>query len=157
MLVIFQQLLLLFDLTVSSILFLLLRNKIVLLLLIVLQDIGLILSLILYFVSFINTSYFKAGFIVPLIKRFWLTLLIIFLYATSSVLFQALFLSHNWNRSDGYMTAWSPLTQVFYVLQRSMAVLFYYSYKRTSLLICTPQFYNADLLFGSHSLDSKIN
>ena len=151
MLLIFQHLLLLFDLIVSSILFLLLQNKIVLLLFVVLQDIGLILSLTLYFVSFINTSYFKAGFIMPLIIRFWLTLLIILLYAILSVVFQAVFLSHIWNRPDGYVTTWSPLIQVLYVLQRSLAVIFYYSYKRTSLQICTPQFYNTDLLFGAHS------
>ena len=150
MLIIFQHLLLLFDLTVSSILFLLLQNKIVLLIFVVLQDIGLILSLTLYFVSFINTSYFKAGFILPLILKFWLTLLTILLYVILSVVFQAVFLSHTWNRLDGYATAWSPLVQVFYVLQRSLAVLFYYSYKRTSLQICTPQFYNTDLLFESN-------
>lgn len=148
MLIVFQQILLLFDLVVNSIFFLFLHNKTILLVLAVLQDIGLILSVTLYFASFINTSYFKAGFLLPLLRRFWLSLLITTIYAIFSLVFQAVFLSHTLNRTDGYNNSWNSLIQVFYVLQRSLAVLFYYTYKRTSISVCNPKFYNSELLFG---------
>ena len=148
MLIVFQHILLFLDLVVNSIFFLFLHNKILLLVLAVLQDIGLILSITLYFASFINTSYFKAGFLLPLLRRFWLSLFITTIYAVLSLVFQAIFLSHTLNRTDGYNNSWSSLIQVFYVLQRSTAVLFYYIYKRTSTCVCNPKFYNSELLFG---------
>ncbi|KAI6650653.1 putative membrane protein [Oopsacas minuta] len=151
MLILVQHFLLFFDLLVNSIIILLLQNKIILLLFAVLQDIALLLSIALFFVSFINTSYFKAGFLLPLIRRFWLTLLITALYAILSLIFQAVFLSHTLNRPDGYKNSWSSLIQVLYVLHRSIAVLFYYAYKRTSLCICSSKFYNTDLLFNAQS------
>ena len=147
MLVLIQHLLLLFDLSINSFVFLLLPNKIILLIFAVLQDIGILLSLSLYFVTFINTSYFKAGIVFPLIKKFWLTLLLTLLYFAFSICFHALFFSHAWNRPDGYVDSWTPLLQIFYVIHRILSVVFYYSYKRTSLRLCTPYFYNPDTLF----------
>ena len=134
-----QLLLLLVDLVCNSFSILLGQNTIVLLVLYMVQDIALVFSIILLFVAFFSTFAFKAGLILSLIKKFSASLLIGLLYLSLTVAYQIWNLAVRWEQPIMYH--WTEGLQAVYVLQKFLAVIFYYFYKRAALRLGDNKYY----------------
>ena len=114
-------------------------NTVVLLVLYLIQDIGLIFSLILLFLVFFETFAFKAGLFLPLVKKFSATLLLGGLYLLLTFAFHVWNLTLRWGRQNEY--GWNDGLQAVYVLQKLLAVLYYYFYKRAALRLGHAKYY----------------
>ncbi len=134
-----QLLLLLVDLVCNSFTILLGHNTVVLLLLYMVQDIALIFTLILLFVAFFSTFAFRAGLISILIKKFSASLLIGLLYLSLTVAYHIWNLTVRWDQPNMYH--WTNGLQTVYVLQKLLAVIFYYFYKRAALRLGDNKYY----------------
>jgi len=140
-----QYLLLLEDLILNSFSILARFQNVVLLVLYVIQDACLLLAVIVLFLVFFNTYIFQAGLVNILINKFKLTIFVVFVYLGLCIGLNAWGLTMIWN--DPYVYIYSPGYIVLFVLQRLAAVLYYYSYKRTVLILSHPKFYeNSDWL-----------
>ena len=115
------------------------RNPIILLVLYLVQDIGLIFAAVLIFLIFFNTYAFKAGLLMLLIREFSATLLVSLLYFVVTFGMNAWMLSLQWQRPNSYI--WGDPLQALYVLQKLLAVLYYYLYKRAALRLGDPKYY----------------
>ena len=123
-------------------------NSIVLLVLYLIQDICLIFSLILLFLVFFNTFAFKAGLISLLIKKFAATLAIGVLYLVVTVSFHIWNLSIRWQRTNEY--GWNDGLQTVHVLQKLLAIVYYYLYKRAALRLGNSKYYENSEWFRKH-------
>ena len=123
-------------------------NSIVLLVLYLIQDICLIFSLILLFLVFFNTFAFKAGLISLLIKKFAATLAIGVLYLVVTVSFHIWNLSIRWQRTNEY--GWNDGLQAVHVLQKLLAIVYYYLYKRAALRLGNSKYYENSEWFRKH-------
>ena len=103
------------------------------------QDVVLLFSLVLLFLVFFNTFVFKAGLINLLIRKFSGTLLVGIVYIVLTLGFQIWNLSVRWDHSNVYR--WSNSLQAMYVFQKSMAVVYYYLYKRAALHLGDTKYY----------------
>ncbi|XP_054711814.1 transmembrane protein 138-like [Uloborus diversus] len=112
---------------------------VVLLALNVVQGIGIVCSIIILFLMFANTYVFRAGLLGILISRYRFTLIICFSYLAISIAWHFWNLKFKWDNPYAY--TWTTNLLVLYILQRSCAVLYYYFYKRTALLVVDPCFY----------------
>lgn len=112
---------------------------VVLLVLHVIQDIGIVCNIIILFLMFANTFVFRAGLLGILISRYRFTLITCFVYLAITIAWHFWNLKFKWNNPYAY--SWTTYLLVLYILQRSCAVLYYYFYKRTALLVVDPCFY----------------
>ncbi len=115
------------------------RSPIFLLVLYLIQDIGLIFAAVLIFLIFFNTYAFKAGLLTLLITKFSPTLIVSFIYFVLTFGTNAWVLSLQWRRQNSYI--WGDLLQALYVLQKMLAILYYYLYKRAALRLGDPKYY----------------
>lgn len=114
-------------------------NTVVLLVMYMVQDIALVFNLILLFLVFFNTFVFKAGLVSLLVKKFAGTLIIGILYVALTLAFHVWNLNTRWGRAYEYR--FSAGLQVLYVLQKLLAVGYYYSYKRAALRLGDLKYY----------------
>lgn len=123
-------------------------NSIVLLVIYLIQDICLIFSLILLFLVFFNTFAFKAGLISLLVKKFAATLLTGVLYLALTVAFHIWNVSVRWQRTNVY--GWNDGLQAVHVLQKLLAIFYYYLYKRAALRLGNSKYYENSEWFRKH-------
>lgn len=115
------------------------KNPILLLVIFLLQDMGLILAAVLIFLIFFNTYAFKAGLLSLLVRKFSATLVVSLLYFVFTLGYHAWSLDLQWGRPNSYI--WSDGLQALYVLQKLLAVVYYYLYKRAALRLGDPKYY----------------
>ena len=115
------------------------RSPIFLLILYLIQDIGLIFAGVLIFLIFFNTYAFKAGLLTLLITEFLSALVVSFVYFVLTFGLNAWVLSLQWQRPNSFI--WGDLLQALYVVQKMLAVLYYYLYKRAALRLGDPKYY----------------
>ena len=148
-LVLLLQLLLLgVDISCNSFTILFGGNAVVLLVLYMIQDICLIFSLVLLFLVFFNTFVFKAGLISLLIRKFSGTMLISAVYLILTISYHIWNLSVRWGRSNEYR--WSNGLQAMYVIQKLLAVVHYYFYKRAALRLGDTKYYEDSSWLRKH-------
>eukprot|EP00095_Tigriopus_kingsejongensis_P011595 maker-scaffold297_size217559-snap-gene-1.22 protein:Tk11595 transcript:maker-scaffold297_size217559-snap-gene-1.22-mRNA-1 annotation:"predicted protein" len=132
---------LLADLVINTFCELFRFESVILLVIFVIQDVCLVFSLIIVFLSFISTYIFQAGLGGILATQFRTAILVSLAYIGLSIAFHVASLSERWY--DPLSPEWwNPGLLVLFVLQRFMAALYYYYYKRTALRIADPRFYD---------------
>ncbi|XP_043580260.1 transmembrane protein 138 isoform X2 [Bombus pyrosoma] len=134
-----QYLVLFFDIFVNSFATFSRANPINLLILYVAQDICLIMTITLLLVNFFSTYIFQIGLIQLLYTKFRVTLILCIIYMVLSVSLHTWDIKVHWSSPLKYY--WTKDFHVFYSLHRGVAVLHYYFYKRASLRIADPRFY----------------
>ena len=127
------------------------RNTVVLLVLYMIQDIALVFSLILIFLVFFSTFVFKAGLVSLLVRKFAGTLIVGVLYLALTVAFHIWNLSVRWGRTYEYR--FNSGLQAMYVLQKLLAVGYYYLYKRAALRLGNPKYYEDSEWLRKHLHD----
>ncbi|KAK0182107.1 hypothetical protein PV327_000276 [Microctonus hyperodae] len=145
-----QNLLLLFDICVNSFASFARNQSIELLSLYVIQDFCLILALTLLLVNFFATYIFQAGLIQLLYVRFRLTLILCVVYIILSISLHIWHMSIHWYQP--LIHYWTKSFHSLYSIQRTVAVMYYYFYKRASLRIGDPRFYE-----GSSWMEQQLN
>ncbi|XP_044261915.1 transmembrane protein 138 [Tribolium madens] len=109
------------------------------LILLIIQCACLVISLGTLFVSFFSTYAFQAGLIDLLYEKFHVSLLIFLLYFFMTIFLQIWFLVVQWNNTAKFM--WTTPLFILFIGQRTLTPIYYYFYKRTSLRISDPRFY----------------
>lgn len=115
------------------------RSPILLLVIFLVQDMGLILAAVLIFLIFFNTYAFKAGLLSLLVRKFSATLAVSFLYFALTLSYHAWSLDLQWKKPNSYI--WSGGLQALYVLQKLLAIVYYYVYKRAALRLGDSKYY----------------
>ncbi|XP_018578123.1 transmembrane protein 138 [Anoplophora glabripennis] len=114
------------------------ENNALMLILFIVQDACLILALSALLLTFFSTYVFQTGLVYLLYERFRATLLMCIVY------FGLTTIVHIWSlitRWSNLKHSWSlPFLTVF-ILQRFLATVYYYCYKRAALRISDPRFY----------------
>lgn len=134
-----QFIILIFDLLANSFAELLLIETVVPLIIFIIQDIGILFNIIIIFLMFFNTFVFQAGLVKLLIHRFTGTIIISGIYFFLSVSFHVWIQNLRWRYRHRFV--WTNGLQVLFVFQRFVAMLYYYSYKRTTLCLGDPRLY----------------
>lgn len=124
------------------------KNPILLLVIFLLQDMGLILAAVLIFLIFFNTYAFKAGLLSVLVRKFSATLVVSFLYFVLTLSYHAWSLDLQWGRPNSYI--WNEGLQALYVLQKLLAVVYYYLYKRAALRLGDSKYYEDSTWLRKH-------
>ncbi|XP_046573259.1 transmembrane protein 138-like isoform X1 [Haliotis rubra] len=141
-----QYLLLLVDLVLNSFTEMLRFENVILLIMFVIQDICILFAVIVVFLLFFNTYIFQAGLVNILVNKFRLPICVTFIYfmlnvglhVWGMVLFDSQTL--RWDDPDKYI--WDVTGyRVLFIIQRTVAILYYYFYKRTALKLGDPRFY----------------
>uniref|UniRef100_A0ABD2X1E7 Transmembrane protein 138 n=1 Tax=Trichogramma kaykai TaxID=54128 RepID=A0ABD2X1E7_9HYME len=138
---IIQYFCLLFDVGVNSFLTFARSNPADLLVLFVIQDFCLIIALTILLANFFSTYVFQAGLIQLLYTEFRSTLVICVLYIILSISLHSWHMTVHWN--SPFLHYWSITYHALLTTQRSIAVLYYYLSKRTSLQISDPKFHES--------------
>ena len=126
-LLITQLLLLMADLLINSLsLVIASYSNTALLVAFIIQDIFLFVSLVMIFVNFFNTFAFAAGLIGLLTRKFAWPLVVGVVYLIVTIGYHVWSLTTRWSQD----WAWSDGQQFLYVVQKLIAVLYYYLYKR---------------------------
>ncbi|KAG7213247.1 hypothetical protein KM043_002547 [Ampulex compressa] len=107
----------------------------------VIQDFFLIVALTLLLVTFFSTYIFQVGLIQVLYRRFLITLVLCIMYTMLSIGFHTWHINSLWASPARHY--WMKVFHTFQALHKTVAVLYYYSYKRASLRIADPRFYEA--------------
>ncbi|CAB4056802.1 TMEM138 [Lepeophtheirus salmonis] len=115
-------------------------ESVILLVIFVIQDVCLIFSLIIVFLSFFSTYVFQAGLVGVLFNEFKTPIFVTITYICLSIGFHIWSLNVRWY--DPVSFWWTDGLVALYVFQRSMSTLYYYYYKRTALQITNPKFYD---------------
>ncbi|XP_071573871.1 transmembrane protein 138 [Temnothorax nylanderi] len=137
--VILQYVILLFDVCVNSFASFARRHPTDLLVLYVIQDFCLIVALTLLLVNFFSTYIFQAGLIQLLYTRFRMTLVLCIIYMILSISLHTWHITIHWSAPLEHY--WTKGFHTLYSAHRTVAVLYYYFYKRASLRIADPRFY----------------
>ncbi|CAK9830179.1 Transmembrane protein 138 [Anthophora retusa] len=139
--IIVQYLILLFDIFVNSFTSFSRQNPIHLLILYVVQDVCLIITVTILLVNFFSTYIFQIGLIQLLYTKFRVTLILCIIYMILSISL------HIWDikahRSSSHRCYWTKDFHILHSLHKGVAVLYYYFYKRASLRIADPRFYES--------------
>ncbi|XP_053544896.1 transmembrane protein 138 [Bombina bombina] len=138
-----QFMLLLFDLFVNSFSELLRSAPVIQLVLFILQDVGTLFAAIVLFLMLFNTFVFQAGLLGILVQRFQVTVLMCALHLALSIALHVWLMNLRWKTQNVFI--WSDGLQALYVLQRVVAVLYFYFYKRTILNLGDSRFYHDSL------------
>ncbi|KAF3420737.1 hypothetical protein E2986_14158 [Frieseomelitta varia] len=139
--IIIQYLILFFDIFVNSFATFSRANPINLLILYMAQDVCLITTITLLLVNFFSTYIFQIGLIQLLYTKFRVTLILCIIYITLSISLHTWDIKIHWSSPLKYY--WTKDFHVFYSLHRGVAVLHYYLYKRASLRLADPRFYES--------------
>ncbi|XP_076239472.1 transmembrane protein 138 [Calliopsis andreniformis] len=139
--IIVQYLILFFDIFVNSFAGFCRQNPIYLLILYVVQDFCLIMTLTVLLVNFFSTYIFQVGLIQLLYTKFRITLILCIAYMILSISLHTWHIKMHWLSPLRYY--WTKDFHVLYSLHRGVAVLYYYFYKRASLRIADPRFYES--------------
>ncbi|XP_011149170.1 transmembrane protein 138 [Harpegnathos saltator] len=137
--VILQHAILLFDICVNSFASFSRQHPTDLLVLYVIQDFCLITNLTLLLVNFFSTYIFQAGLIQLLYTRFRMTLILCIVYIVLSISLHTWHITLHWSAPLNHY--WTRGFHALYSMHRTVAVLYYYFYKRASLRIGDPRFY----------------
>ncbi|TGZ45668.1 transmembrane protein 138 [Temnothorax longispinosus] len=148
--VILQYVILLFDVCVNSFASFARRHPTDLLVLYVIQDFCLIVALTLLLVNFFSTYIFQAGLIQLLYTRFRMTLVLCIIYMILSISLHTWHITIHWSAPLEHY--WTKGFHTLYSAHRTVAVLYYYFYKRASLRIADPRFYK-----GSAWLQNQLS
>ncbi|XP_053228148.1 transmembrane protein 138-like [Podarcis raffonei] len=138
-----QFLLLFYDLFVNSFSELLRMAPVIQLVLFIIQDIAILFNVIIIFLMFFNTFVFQAGLVNLLFQKFKGTIVLSAAYLALSISFHIWVMNLRWKNSKYFV--WIDGLQTLFVFQRTVAVLYYYFYKRTSLHLGDPRFYQDSL------------
>ncbi|XP_072756903.1 transmembrane protein 138 [Anoplolepis gracilipes] len=141
--VILQYVILLFDICVNSFASFARQHPTDLLVLYVIQDFCLIAALTLLLVNFFSTYIFQAGLIQLLYTRFRITLILCIIYMILSISLHTWHITIHW--STPLKHYWTKGFHILYSTHRTVAVLYYYFYKRASLRIGDPRFYKGSV------------
>ncbi|XP_068170224.1 transmembrane protein 138 [Antennarius striatus] len=134
-----QMTLLAYDLFVNSFSELLRGAPVNQLVLFIIQDIVILFNVIIILLMMFNTYVFQVGLVSLLLKRFRAVLIVSALYLTLSISLHCWVLNLRWIESDVFI--WTDGLQALFVFQRTVAVFYYYFYKRTSELMGDPRLY----------------
>ncbi|CAL1595728.1 unnamed protein product [Knipowitschia caucasica] len=138
-----QITLLAFDLFVNSFSELLRAAPVIQLVLFIIQDIDILFNMIIILLMMFNTYVFQVGLVSLLIERFRALMVFASLYLTLSICLHCWLLNLRWMESNRFV--WTDGLQALFVFQRTVAVLYYYLYKRTSVLMGDPRLYEDSL------------
>ena len=144
-------------------------ESVILLVVFVIQDVCLVFSLIIVFLSFFSTYIFQAGLVGVLVQQFRTPIIVTVIYIgmlsskiankrlsikhfhrkfliTNSGLFLGLSIAfHVWSLHVRWLNPmsywWTDGLVALFVIQRFTSALYYYYYKRTALRITDPRFY----------------
>jgi len=134
-----QILLLFVDLLINTCCEYLRFESVILLVVFVIQDVCLVFSLIIVFLSFFSTYIFQAGLVGVLVKEFRMPIMVTLLYIGLSIAFHVWSLHVRWYDPMSYW--WTDGLLALFVSQRFTSAFYYYYYKRTALTITNPRFY----------------
>ncbi|XP_026234481.1 transmembrane protein 138-like [Anabas testudineus] len=134
-----QLSLLSFDLFVNSFSELLRAEPAVQLVLFIIQDISTLFNLVIILLMLFNTYVFQVGLVAILLQRFRALLMLSALYLTFSIILHSWLMNLRWLNTNRYI--WTDGLQVLFVFQRTVSVLYYYFYKRTSEYLGDPRLY----------------
>ncbi|CAI5796528.1 Hypothetical predicted protein [Podarcis lilfordi] len=138
-----QFLLLFYDLFVNSFSELLRMAPVIQLVLFIIQDIAILFNVIIIFLMFFNTFVFQAGLVNLLFQKFKGTIVLSAAYLALSISFHIWVMNLRWKKSNYFV--WTDGLQTLFVFQRTVAMLYYYFYKRTALHLGDPRFYHDSL------------
>ncbi|OCT83902.1 transmembrane protein 138 [Xenopus laevis] len=138
-----QFLLLFFDLFVNSFSELLRDPPVNQLVLFILQDVGILFAAIVLFLMLFNTFVFQAGLVSLLCQRFQVTVILCAVYIALSISLHVWLMNLRWTGANRFV--WSDGLLALFVLQRFVAVLYFYFYKRTALSMGDSRFYHDSL------------
>ncbi|CAI9594640.1 unnamed protein product [Staurois parvus] len=142
-----QSLLLIYDLFVNSFSELLRSAPVIQLVLFILQDVGILFAAIVLFLMLFNTFVFQAGLLGLLCQRFQVTVILCALHLGLSVALHVWLMNLRWNTVNAFI--WTDGLQALFVLQRVVAVFYFYFYKRTALNLGDSRFYHDSLWLRS--------
>ncbi|KAK6103039.1 Transmembrane protein 138 family protein [Brugia pahangi] len=131
---------LLLDLTFNILDILLKTDNTIQLMLHLLQDALIVLSIIIILIAFSSTFVFQAGLITLLLKKFASTIILSLIYLLLSVLLHFYDMRQRWTTTN--QSKWSLTFFILYILQRITAILYYFTYKRTILLLSNPKYHH---------------
>ncbi|KAM0731634.1 Transmembrane protein 138 [Formica fusca] len=140
---ILQYVILFFDICVNSFASFARQHPTDLLVLYVIQDFCLIAALTLLLVNFFSTYIFQAGLIQLLYTRFRMTLILCIIYMILSISLHTWHITIHWSAPLKHY--WTKGFHILYSIHRTVAVLYYYFYKRASLRIGDPRFYKGSV------------
>ncbi|XP_043271603.1 transmembrane protein 138 [Venturia canescens] len=148
--VVLQYILLLFDICVNSFSSFARSNPVDILALYVAQDFCLIVALTILLINFFSTYIFQAGLIQLLYVRFRTTLVLCVIYIILSIGLHTWHMTLHWHHPlENY---WTKGFHSLYSTHKTVSVLYYYFYKRASLRIGDPRFYE-----GSGWMQNQLN
>lgn len=124
------------------------RSPVILLVLYLVQELGLILGLVLIFLIFFNTYAFKAGLLSLLVWKFSATLAVSVVYFMLTLGYHVWGLVLQWGHPNAYI--WSEGLQALYVFQKVLAIWYYYLYKRATLRLGDPKYYEDSSWLRKH-------
>ncbi|XP_068117437.1 transmembrane protein 138-like isoform X2 [Hyperolius riggenbachi] len=142
-----QSLLLLYDLFVNSFSELLRSAPVIQLVLFILQDVGILFAAIVLFLMLFNTFVFQAGLLGLLCQRFQATVILCALHLALSVALHVWLMNLRWKSENVFI--WSDGLLALFVLQRVVAVFYFYFYKRTTLSLGDSRYYHDSLWLRS--------
>ncbi|KAF3686701.1 Transmembrane protein 138 [Channa argus] len=86
-----------------------------------------------------NTYVFQVGLVAILLERFRALLMLSTLYLTFSIILHSWLMNLRWLNTNTFI--WTDGVQVLFVFHRTVSVLYYYFYKRTSECLGDPRLY----------------
>ena len=110
------------------------------------QDILLVLSLVMMFLTFFNTLAFASGLMGLLIKKFFWPLAIGVIYISITLGYQIWSMVSRWNEE----WVWSGGLVFVYMLHKMTAVFYYYIYKRGLYRLSDSKLYEDSPWMASH-------
>ena len=121
------------------------KNNTVLVVFFVLQDMGIVFAAFLIIISFFDTYAFRAGLFSPLVSKFAVSLVLAGVYLVLSLTYHTWSISLKFSFPGTFI--WTTGLQLLYALQKIMAVLYYYFYKRAAFRLGNSQYHeNSDWL-----------
>ncbi|XP_012276720.1 transmembrane protein 138 [Orussus abietinus] len=148
--ILLQHILLFFDISVNSFASFARSHPVDLLVLYVIQDFCLIVALTLLLVNFFSTYIFQVGLIQLLYIRFRITLMLCVIYIILSIMLHVWDMTIHWQHPLNQY--WTKEFHGLFSLHKTVAVSYYYFYKRASLRIADPRFFE-----GSTWLEKPLN
>ncbi len=123
------------------------RDPIVLVVLYIIQDVGLVIAAILTFLVFFDTFAFKAGLLNVLCKNFSYSFAMGAIYGVFNIGYQS------WTvylRFSSRIFVWNAGLQLLYIVQKLIAIAYYYSYKRAAMKLSDKKYYENSEWLRTH-------
>ncbi|CEF62049.1 Transmembrane protein 138 [Strongyloides ratti] len=106
----------------------------------IIQNVCTVMGIIVLVISFVSTFIFQAGLIKYLIVKFKNVIIISIIYLAVSITTHTITLRSRWYNKEKFI--WSYELLSLYVIHRTVAIFYYYSYKKAALILGDPKFYN---------------